>query len=81
MPQHDRALVKERARRLREKGDAALAAHLQEQVGTRQRVLIESRDMGRTEQFLPVRVNSPGVAGAITEVSISGHNGRQLLAA
>jgi threonylcarbamoyladenosine tRNA methylthiotransferase MtaB len=81
MPQLDRALVKERARRLRKKGEAALAAHLQEQVGTRQRVLIESRDMGRTEQFLPVRVNSPGVAGAITEVSISGHNGRQLLAA
>jgi threonylcarbamoyladenosine tRNA methylthiotransferase MtaB len=80
-PQLDRALVKERARRLRKKGEAALAAHLQEQVGTRQRVLIESRDMGRTEQFLPVRVNSPGVAGAITEVSISGHNGRQLLAA
>jgi threonylcarbamoyladenosine tRNA methylthiotransferase MtaB len=81
MPQLDRTLVKERAKRLREKGEAALAAHLQSQVGTCPRVLIESRELGRTEQFLPVRVNSPAAAGAITEVSISGHNGRQLLAA
>jgi threonylcarbamoyladenosine tRNA methylthiotransferase MtaB len=81
MPQLDRALVKDRAKRLREKGEAALAAHLQDQVGTRHRVLFESREMGRTEQFLPVRVNSPVGPGAIAEVSISGHNGRQLLAA
>jgi threonylcarbamoyladenosine tRNA methylthiotransferase MtaB len=81
MHQLDRTLVKERAKRLREKGDAALAAHLQDQIGTRHRILIESREMGRTEQFLPVRVNSPTAAGAISEVSISGHNGRQLLAA
>src|SRR6516225_1964194 len=41
MPQVDRALIKDRARRLRERGEAALRAHLQAQVGSRQRVLAE----------------------------------------
>ncbi|MBV8513001.1 MAG: tRNA (N(6)-L-threonylcarbamoyladenosine(37)-C(2))-methylthiotransferase MtaB, partial [Xanthobacteraceae bacterium] len=39
MPQVDRVLIKERARRLRERGEAALGAHLQAQVGSHQRVL------------------------------------------
>ena len=34
MPQVDRAVVKERARRLRDKGEAALRAHLAAQVGS-----------------------------------------------
>ena len=42
MPQVARAVVKERARRLREKGEAALRAHLDAQVGATHRVLSES---------------------------------------
>src|SRR6267154_1173986 len=51
MPQVDRTTVKERARRLRQKGAAALARHLEAEVGRSRRVLVESRDSGRTEHF------------------------------
>ena len=81
MPQLDRALTKERAKRLREKGGTALAGHLDRQVGALHRILAERQNVGRTEQFVPVRLNSPAKAGTIAEVSISGHNGRELLAA
>jgi len=48
MPQVRREIAKERARRLRQKGETALAAHLAAQVGTRRRVLAETRASGRT---------------------------------
>ncbi len=37
--------------------------------------------MGRTEQFTPVRVASTVDQGAIIDVTITGHDGRQLIAA
>src|SRR5262249_11768085 len=49
MPQISREVIKDRARRLREKGEAALRRHLDAQVGRRHRVLTESRELGRTE--------------------------------
>jgi threonylcarbamoyladenosine tRNA methylthiotransferase MtaB len=81
MPQVDRNLVKERACRLREKGEAALARYLDAQVGARRLVLAESAALGRTEQFLPVRLNAPVEPGAIVDLTIADHDGRQLLAA
>jgi threonylcarbamoyladenosine tRNA methylthiotransferase MtaB len=77
MPQVARSVVKERAKRLREKGAAALVRHLDGEVGQRRRVLMESNDVGRTGQFTPVQVAA--TAGAMVEVSIAGHDGRQLL--
>ena len=81
MPQVGRATVKERARRLRQKGAAALARHLDAEVGTTRRVLVESRDSGRTEHFTKVRLNAPVEPGVIVEVALIGHDGRQLIAA
>src|SRR5712671_6524902 len=81
MPQVDRATVKERARRLRQKGAAALARHLEAEVGRSRRVLVESRDSGRTEHFTSVRLNAPLEPGVIVEVALVGHDGRQLIAA
>src|SRR5262249_39635600 len=43
MPQVDRTVIKERARRLREKGEAALRQQLDREVGGTRRVLAESR--------------------------------------
>jgi threonylcarbamoyladenosine tRNA methylthiotransferase MtaB len=78
MPQVARAVVKERAKQLREKGAAALVRHLDGEVGRRRRVLMESNNLGRTEQFTPVHV--AGIeAGAMVDVAIAGHDGRQLL--
>ncbi len=63
MPQLDRDIVKERARRLRDKGEAALARHLDAQVGARRLVLTERGGIGRTEQFTPVRLARADRAG------------------
>ena len=77
MPQVARSVVKERAKRLREKGAAALVRHLDGEVGQRRCVLMESNNLGRTGQFTPVQVAA--TAGAMVDVSIAGHDGRQLL--
>jgi len=81
MPQVKRELIKDRARRLRDKGAAALCRHLDQEIGARRRVLAEQPALGRTEQFTPVRLARPAVPGAIFEVEVAGHDGRQLLAA
>jgi threonylcarbamoyladenosine tRNA methylthiotransferase MtaB len=81
MPQFDRALIKERARRLRERGDVALRAHLGAEVGARRRVLTERGGIGHTEQFLTVKLAAPLAPGAILDLEMTGHDGRRLLAA
>ena len=81
MPQLDRAIVKERARRLRERGALALRAHLDAEVGATRRVLVESDATGRTEQFTAVKLSRPVAPGRIVDLTIAAHDGRQLLAA
>jgi threonylcarbamoyladenosine tRNA methylthiotransferase MtaB len=81
MPQVARAVVRERARRLREKGAVALRRHLDAQVGADHRVLTETDDLGRTEHFTQVRLNARSAPGAIIPITVAGHDGQQLLAA
>ena len=81
MPPLERSIVKERARRLREKGQIALRANLEREIGRRRSVLAESRALGRTEQFTPVRLAAPIAPGVILDLTMTGHDGRQLLAA
>ena len=81
MPQLDRAAIKQRAARLREKGEAALRAHLDAQVGHRRQVLTERGGIGRTEQFTAVRLAAPVEPGTFLDLTMTGHDGRQLLAA
>jgi threonylcarbamoyladenosine tRNA methylthiotransferase MtaB len=81
MPQLPRQIVKERAARLRDRGALALRAHLDAELGASRRVLVESEEQGRTEQFTQVQLASPARPGAIVEVQIAGHDGKQLLAA
>ena len=57
MPQVARAVVKERAKRLRDKGAAALVRHLDGEVGTQRRVLME------IEQCRPHRAVHAGACG------------------
>ncbi|HEY4140916.1 MAG TPA: tRNA (N(6)-L-threonylcarbamoyladenosine(37)-C(2))-methylthiotransferase MtaB [Pseudolabrys sp.] len=81
MPQLDRGLIKERAARLREKGEAALRAHLERQIGGRFQILTERGGIGRTAQFTAVKLSGPAEHGMMLDVTIAGHDGRQLLAA
>ena len=80
MPQVSRAAVKERAGLLRAKGAAAMAHHLDGEIGARREVLAERGGIGRTEQFTPVRLRAPAEPGAFLDVIVAGHDGRQLLA-
>jgi threonylcarbamoyladenosine tRNA methylthiotransferase MtaB len=81
MPQVERDVVKERAKRLRRKGEAALARHLAREVGARRTVLTETTEVGRTEGFAVVRFPAPVRPGEIVDVAIAAHDGRELLAA
>jgi len=81
MPQLKREVAKERAARLRAKGEAAFRRHLDREIGAKRRVLAEQRSLARTEQFTPVRLSGPVEAGVILYVDVAGHDGRHLLAA
>jgi threonylcarbamoyladenosine tRNA methylthiotransferase MtaB len=79
MPQVAGHMVRERARQLREKGEAALRARLAAEVGQVREVLIESATQGRTEHFLPVAV--AGYApGSVRRLNIRGRDGKHLVA-
>jgi threonylcarbamoyladenosine tRNA methylthiotransferase MtaB len=80
MPQVRREVIKQRARRLRDKGAEALRRHLDSQVGARRRVLTESRERGRTEQFTQVRLATPVEPGIVLDVVVAGHDGEKLIA-
>jgi threonylcarbamoyladenosine tRNA methylthiotransferase MtaB len=81
MPQLERAIVKERAARLREHGARALRQHLDAEVGATRQVLIEAEAQGRTEHFTRVSLATPAEPGMILDLKIIAHDGRQLLAA
>ncbi|MBS28016.1 MAG: tRNA (N(6)-L-threonylcarbamoyladenosine(37)-C(2))-methylthiotransferase MtaB [Alphaproteobacteria bacterium] len=79
MPQLDRVVIKERAGRLREAGDGALAAFLECEVGKTRSVLAETPERGRTEQFVPVALSSHSFEpGTIVDVRIEDTDGTHL---
>jgi threonylcarbamoyladenosine tRNA methylthiotransferase MtaB len=80
MPQLPRALVKERAARLRARGEAALAAYLAGEAGALRQVLVEKPGIGRTEHFAPCAIDR-GAAGEIVPARITGRTARGLVAA
>ena len=80
MPLIDRQIVKARAARLRQAGENALARHLDAEIGQRRAVLVETDRMGRTEHFTQVRLAAAVAPGAIVAATMTGHDGRHLLA-
>lgn len=71
MPQLDKAIIKARAALLREKGQVALAAYLDSQIGTTQTVLIEREGKGRLNSFAEIQVPG-GQAGTLIQARITG---------
>jgi threonylcarbamoyladenosine tRNA methylthiotransferase MtaB len=81
MPQVAGGVIKDRARRLREKGETALRRHLDGEIGARRSVLTERGGIARTPQFTPVRLQAAVEPGVIFDIAVTGHDGRHLLAA
>ncbi|KGT73513.1 2-methylthioadenine synthase [Bradyrhizobium japonicum] len=77
MPQVAGGAIKERAKRLRSAGEAALRRRLQEEVGTTRDVLIESDSQGRTEHYLPVAIAGERV-GRVVPLMIAGSDSERL---
>jgi threonylcarbamoyladenosine tRNA methylthiotransferase MtaB len=77
MPQVRGDAIKERARRLRATGEAALQRRLAAEVGSVRQVLIESDRQGRTEHFLPVTISGE-LPGAVRTLVMTGHDGARL---
>jgi threonylcarbamoyladenosine tRNA methylthiotransferase MtaB len=78
MPQVPRDIAKARAARLREVGEAALARHLDAQLGRRLVFLTERGGVARAPDFTLAR--TPGVeAGRMIEARAVGHDGRALV--
>ena len=74
MPQLDRALVKDRAARLRRKAAERLSAHLQAQQEKVFDVLIERAGLGRTPGFTEMQIRDDSlVQGAIVRARATGH--------
>nr|TFG52768.1 MAG: tRNA (N(6)-L-threonylcarbamoyladenosine(37)-C(2))-methylthiotransferase MtaB [Hyphomicrobiales bacterium] len=80
MPQVPRALVKERAAKLRAEGDKALRARLQMLVGSMQNVLAEKSGFGRTPCFAPVRIEESAEPGSASRFFIMDEDGKELRA-
>src|SRR5882724_7749181 len=80
MPQVAGEVIKERAKRLRATGEAALRKRLAAEVGATREVLIESDKQGRTEHFLPVAINDD-VPGVVRRLAVTGHDGTRLVGA
>jgi threonylcarbamoyladenosine tRNA methylthiotransferase MtaB len=81
MPQIKGDVVRERAHRLREKGAARLAAHLDARVGRPVEVLTERGGMARAADFTPMRLHSDLPPGQLLTLAAASHDGQKLIAA
>ncbi len=77
MPQVSGEVIKQRSKRLRATGEAALQRRLASEIGATRRVLIESATQGRTEHFMPVAIAGE-TPGAVRTLAITGHDGARL---
>lgn len=78
MPRVPGDVVKDRAARLRAKGEAAMAAFLASRVGREASVLVEGDNTGFCEHYLPVRLSVPVAEGTIVRARVSGVDGNRL---
>ena len=80
MKQLHGGVIARRAAELREKGVAALKAHLSGAKGACIQVLMENERQGRAPDFTPVRLASMHETGALVEARIDGDDGSALIA-
>ncbi|HTK36287.1 MAG TPA: tRNA (N(6)-L-threonylcarbamoyladenosine(37)-C(2))-methylthiotransferase MtaB [Caulobacteraceae bacterium] len=78
MPQLAKAVVRERAERLRAAGDAALVRHLDRQAGRSVLGLVEREGLARAGDFTEIAFEGEAPAGALVRLSLHGHDGRRV---
>ena len=78
MPAVPKQIRRERAARLRTAGEVRLSELLKTRIGKTASVLIEKDNMGRCEQFLPVRLRQDVEPGTLVYCQISGTEKSQL---
>jgi threonylcarbamoyladenosine tRNA methylthiotransferase MtaB len=80
MPQVAKAEVKARAARLRQVGEAALARHLERQVGRTLSALVERPGVARAEDFTEIAFAGEARPGDLVALTVTSHDGRRALA-
>jgi threonylcarbamoyladenosine tRNA methylthiotransferase MtaB len=80
MPSLPRPEIKARADRLRAKGAEALERHLARQAGRTLRALVEQPGRARSEDFTEIAFEGEAETGAVTAMTVTGHDGRRALA-
>ena len=81
MPQLQRPIIKARAARLREAGQAALQRHLAAQIGRTVSGLVEKGGVARAEDFTEIAFAGEAEVGGIVTLKITGVDGGRLAAA
>jgi threonylcarbamoyladenosine tRNA methylthiotransferase MtaB len=81
MPQLGKAVAKDRAARLRAKGEAATARRLLSMIGSEQTLLVEQRGIGRTKCFASVAFDGDAQPATFASARITGLSGGMLTAA
>jgi threonylcarbamoyladenosine tRNA methylthiotransferase MtaB len=77
MPALPRPEVKARAARLRAAGEAALARHLDRQVGRTLMGLVERDRVARAEDFTEIAFEGLAAIGEIAPLRVTGHDGKR----
>jgi len=80
MPQVPKQLRKERAAILREEGAKAHALFLQNSIGQKAQILVEQDNIGRTENFIQVRLERNHIPGTIISSTLKEVDGNMMLA-
>lgn len=80
MPQLQRPVIKDRAARLRAAGEAALARHLDRQVGRTLMGLVERPGVARAEDFTEIAFEGEAEVGRVAALRVTGHAGGKAIA-
>ena len=81
MPQLDAAVIKQRAGELRDLGELQLHQHLETAIGTTDKMLVESSNVGHGKNFAKIRLDHPLVpASSLVDVKIYQREQDMLLA-
>ena len=78
MPQVEKSIIKERAARLREAGERQLQRFLKSNINKQRQIIVEQSNIGRTEHFAAVRLETDLPVGSLARVAVTGVEGDKL---